>query len=446
MVYKRFDINVILRILFISISIFLLFYLIQDTSFYATIFIVCIAIIVQIYLLIKYIENTNKEISRFFYSIRYSDFTQNFKSKIKGAGFEELNNSFAEVIEEFKKARSEKEENFHYLQIIVQHINIGILAYTLDGSVELINNATKKLLGINSLRNISELKSKSEPLVKTLIEMRAGKKALVKIVDNNELIQLSIFAAEFKLRDKYIILVSLNNIQSELEEKEMEAWQNLIRVLTHEIMNSITPIVSLSSTVNNMLENSDKMLTEEDIEEFKAAVGTIEKRSKGLIHFVDDYRNLNRVPVPQFQIFKISLLFERIKNLLHEQLAKKNISFVCAVEPDNLEIMIDPDLIEQVLINLILNSINAFDKIPNPGIKLLGMIDNRGMINIQVIDNGKGIPEDLQEKIFIPFFTTKKEGSGIGLSLSKQIMKAHKGGISVKSHVNAGTTITLKFT
>ncbi|MGB8320115.1 MAG: ATP-binding protein, partial [Ignavibacteriaceae bacterium] len=416
------------------------------TSFYATIFIVCIAIIVQIYLLIKYIENTNKEISRFFYSIRYSDFTQNFKSKIKGAGFEELNNSFAEVIEEFKKARSEKEENFHYLQIIVQHINIGILAYTIDGNVELINNATKKLLGINSLRNISELKGKSEPLVKTLIEMRAGKKALVKIVDNNELIQLSIFAAEFKLRDKYIILVSLNNIQSELEEKEMEAWQNLIRVLTHEIMNSITPIVSLSSTVNNMLENSDKMLTEEDIEEFKAAVGTIEKRSKGLIHFVDDYRNLNRVPIPQFQIFKISLLFERIKNLLHEQLAEKNISFVSAVEPDNLEIMIDPDLIEQVLINLILNSINAFDGIPNPGIKLLGIIDNRGMINIQVIDNGKGIPEDLQEKIFIPFFTTKKEGSGIGLSLSKQIMKAHKGGISVKSQVNNGTTITLKFT
>ncbi len=446
MVYKRFNINVIFRILFISISIFLLFYLIQDTSFYATIFIVCIAIIVQIYLLIKYIENTNKEISRFFYSIRYSDFTQNFKSKIKGAGFEELNNSFAEVIEEFKKARSEKEENFHYLQIIVQHINIGILAYTIDGNVELINNATKKLLGINSLRNISELKGKSEPLVKTLIEMRAGKKALVKIVDNNELIQLSIFAAEFKLRDKYIILVSLNNIQSELEEKEMEAWQNLIRVLTHEIMNSITPIVSLSSTVNNMLENSDKMLTEEDIEEFKAAVGTIEKRSKGLIHFVDDYRNLNRVPIPQFQIFKISLLFERIKNLLHEQLAEKNISFVSAVEPDNLEIMIDPDLIEQVLINLILNSINAFDGIPNPGIKLLGIIDNRGMINIQVIDNGKGIPEDLQEKIFIPFFTTKKEGSGIGLSLSKQIMKAHKGGISVKSQVNNGTTITLKFT
>ncbi len=445
MVYKRFNINVILRILLLSISIFLLFYLINDTSFYATIFIICIAIIVQIYLLIKFIENTNKEISRFFYSIRYSDFTQNFKSKIKGAGFEELNNSFTEVIEEFKKARSEKEENYHYLQIIIQHINIGILAYTLDGNVELINNATKKLLGINSLRNILELNSKNERLVKTLKEMRAGKKALVKIEDNNELIHLSIFAAEFKLRDKHIILVSLNNIQSELEEKEMEAWQNLIRVLTHEIMNSITPIVSLSSTVNNMLENSDKKLTDEDIDEFKIAVSTIEKRSKGLIHFVDDYRNLNRVPVPQFQIFKISVLFERIKNLLHEQLALKNISLVCAVEPENLEIMIDPDLIEQVLINLILNSINAFNGISNPTVKLLGIIDSRGIINIQVIDNGKGIPEDLQDKIFIPFFTTKKEGSGIGLSLSKQIMKAHKGGISVKSQLNTGTTITLKF-
>ena len=326
MAYKRFSLVIVFRIIILSLSIFLFFYLIQDTSFYATIFIIGIAIILQVYLLIKYIENTNKEISRFFYSIRYSDFTQNFKSKIKGAGFEELNNSFTEVIEEFKKTRSEKEENFHYLQIIVQHINVGILAYTLDGNVELINNAAKKLLGINSLRNISELNEKSNSLANALMEIRAGKKALVKVIDNNELIQLSIFAAEFKLRDKHIILVSLNNIQSELEEKEMEAWQNLIRVLTHEIMNSITPIVSLSSTVNNMLENSGNNLSGENIEEFKGAVNTIEKRSKGLIHFVDDYRNLNRVPVPHFQISKISVLFDRIKNLLHEQLTLKNIS------------------------------------------------------------------------------------------------------------------------
>ena len=225
----------------------------------------------------------------------------------------------------------------------------------------------------------------------------------------------------------------------------MEAWQNLIRVLTHEIMNSITPIVSLSSTVNNMLENSGNNLSGENIEEFKGAVNTIEKRSKGLIHFVDDYRNLNRVPVPHFQISRISVLFERIKNLLHEQLTLKNIKFTSAVEPDDLELMIDPDLIEQVLINLILNSVGAFNGIVNPDIKLLGKIDNRGAILIQVVDNGKGIPEELQEKIFIPFFTTKKEGSGIGLSLSKQIMKVHKGGISVKSEVNAGTTVTLKF-
>ena len=445
MAYKRFSLVIIFRIIVLSISIFLFFYLIQDTSFYATIFIIGVAVILQVYLLIKYIENTNKEISRFFYSIRYSDFTQNFKSKIKGAGFEELNNSFTEVIEEFKKTRSEKEENFHYLQIIVQHINVGILAYTLDGNVELINNAAKKLLGINSLRNISELNEKSNSLAKALMEIRAGKKALVKVVDNNELIQLSIFAAEFKLRNKHIILVSLNNIQSELEEKEMEAWQNLIRVLTHEIMNSITPIVSLSSTVNNMLENSGNNLSGENIEEFKGAVNTIEKRSKGLIHFVDDYRNLNRVPVPHFQISRISVLFDRIKNLLHEQLTLKNIALTCAVEPEDLEIMIDPDLIEQVLINLILNSVSAFDGTLNPDIKLLGRIDNRGAILIQVVDNGKGIPEELQEKIFIPFFTTKKEGSGIGLSLSKQIMKVHKGGISVKSEVNAGTTVTLKF-
>ena len=445
MAYKRFSVVVTMRVIVLALSIFLFFWLARNVTFDVTVVIIFILISYQIYSLIKYVNVTNRELARFFSSIRYSDFTQNFKTSIRGTGFEELSNSFTEVINDFKNTRKEKEENFRYLQTIIQHINVGILAYTLDGNIELINNATKKLLRIRALRNILDLETKSKELFESLKKIRAGEKILIKVADNHELLQIAIYGAEFKMRDKHIILVSLNNIQNELEEKEMEAWQNLIRVLTHEIMNSITPIVSLSATVNNMLENTGEIISAESAGDIKNAMNTIEKRSKGLIHFVDDYRNLNRVPAPNFQIFKISNLFERINNLLHEQIASKYISFTYNVDPFNLEITADPDLIEQVLINLILNSVNAKYNTPEPAIKLLGKLDNNGNTVIQVIDNGCGIPADLQDKIFIPFFTTRQEGSGIGLSLSKQIMRAHKGGISVSSVPDKETNFTLRF-
>ncbi len=445
MVYKRFSLIITFRIILICLCVFLLAYVITDTSLYATIFILSIIIIIQIYSLIKFVEKTNKDISRFFNSIRYSDFTQNFKSNIKGAAFEDLSDSFMEVIDEFKKTRKEKEENYRYLQTIVQHISIGILAYTPDGNVELLNNAAKKLLKINSLRYISDLNSLSKSLVSSLLKIRTGEKILEKVIDNNELLQLSIFAAEFKLGTKHIILVLLNNIQSELEEKEMEAWQNLIRVLTHEIMNSITPIISLSSTVNNILENTGEQISVETINDVREAITTILKRSNGLIHFVDSYRSLTRIPAPNFSIIKLAVLFDRLKKLLNEEFIKRNINFSYKIEPSNLELTADQDLIEQVLINLITNSISAISNCAEPCIQLIGKFDNRGIINIQVTDNGKGIPEDLQEKIFIPFFTTKKEGSGIGLSLSRQIMRIHKGGISVNSFPDKETVFTLRF-
>jgi two-component system nitrogen regulation sensor histidine kinase NtrY len=451
MVYKRFSVIIIIRTFFLCISVFGLFYLVTSTNLYATMFILTLVIAYQVYALIQYVEKTNREIARFFSSIKYSDFSQSFKSSIKGTAFEELSGAFSEVMEEFRKTRTEKEEHFRYLQTIVQHVGVGLLAYTDNGNVELINTAAKKLLKVHGLINISELADSSRQLVESLTKIKAGDRILIKVSNNNELSQLSIYAAEFKLRSNHYTLVSISNIQNELEEKEMEAWQNLIRVLTHEIMNSVTPIVSLSSTANTLLGNIDQKLkaknslSSDELEDVTGALNTIEKRSKGLLHFVDDYRNLTRIPAPNFQVVKISSLFERIKKLFSEQLNEKNIICRCTVEPENLEVIADPDLVEQVIINLILNSIKALTAAENPEIKLIGKFDNRGSIIMQVIDNGDGIPEDLQEKIFIPFFTTRKEGSGIGLSLSRQIMRAHKGGITVSSIPGKETIFTLKF-
>ncbi len=451
MAYKRFSLIILFRTALLCISIFILFYLITDTHLYATTFIVGLLIIYQIYLLIHFAQRTNREIARFFNSIKYSDFSQSFRSSIKGSAFEELNGAFSDVIEEFKKTRAEKEEHFRYLQTVVQHVGTGLLAYTDNGDVELINTAAKKVLKIHGLKNISELNNFSMQLVDALNKIKAGDRILIKVADNNELSQLSIYAAEFKLRNNHYTLVSISNIQNELEEKEMEAWQNLIRVLTHEIMNSVTPIVSLSSTASSLLEEinnkleSDKSLNSDELEDITGALNTILKRSKGLLHFVDDYRNLTRIPAPNFQLVKIAALFDRIKKLFSEQLDEKNIVCICSVDPNDLEVTADPDLIEQVLINLILNSIKALTDTAGPQINLLSKFDGHGNIIIQITDNGHGIPQELQEKIFIPFFTTRKEGSGIGLSLSRQIMRAHKGGLTVSSVTGKETTFTLRF-
>jgi nitrogen fixation/metabolism regulation signal transduction histidine kinase len=451
MVYKRFGTIVFVRIIFLSLSIFVLFYLFDETKLIATTFIVFIIIIIQIYSLIHFVQKTNREIARFFSSVKYSDFSQSFKFNIKGSAFEELSSSFSEVIDEFRKARTEKEEHFRYLQTVVQHVSIGLLAYTSDGNVELINNAAKRLIKINNIKNISELSAISNSLLEALLKISAGEKILVKIADGNELSQLSIHAAEFKLKGNHYKLSSISNIQSELEEKEMEAWQNLIRVLTHEIMNSVTPIVSLSSTASLLLEEVDKKIKAvcdpsiDNLDDVKEALNTIIRRSKGLLHFVDDYRNLTRIPVPNFQIIYITSLFERISKLFSDQLKEKNIKFTYTTQPAGLEVTADPDLIEQVIINLILNSFNAVSNMPAPEINLLGTIDNYGKVMIQVADNGKGVPEELYDKIFIPFFTTRKDGSGIGLSLSRQIMRLHKGGITVKSIPKKETIFTLRF-
>ncbi|MGH7455696.1 MAG: sensor histidine kinase, partial [bacterium] len=354
---------------------------------------------------------------------------------------------FNEVIEQFRRARSEKEEHFRYLQTVVQHVGIGLIAFGQDGEVSLINTAAKRLLHIPHLKNIKTLEAFSKPLVETLFKLRSGEKALIKADDRNDILQLAIYATEFKLREQQFTLVSLQNIQSELEEKEMEAWQNLIRVLTHEIMNSVTPIASLASTVNDLLDTQkpDQKISGESITDMQGALRTIQKRSEGLLHFVDAYRTLTKVPRPNFKIFSIAELFGQVQQLLHAHVAEKAIDFRAIVKPESLELTADAELIEQVLINLLLNAIHALDGKPGGSIKLLAAMDERGRTIIQVADNGPGIVPEVLDKIFIPFFTTKPNGSGIGLSLSRQIMRLHRGAISARSEPNVETVFTLRF-
>lgn len=451
MVYKHFRFQIIFRILLLVFTLLLIFFLHQETAYAVSTIILSVLFVTQIIFLIRYTEQTNRKLARFFEAIRYSDFTGTFTGNEAGRSFEELNRQFNEVIEAFKKTKTEKEENFNYLLTVIQHVSIGVLVFKKDGQVDVYNNAVKRLLQIKHLRNIRELNSVSNELTTTLLEARAGEKKLVKLFVDDELLQLSIYATEFLMHGEKYMLVSLQDIHPELEHKEVESWQMLIKVLTHEIMNSITPISSLASTVQDILKEHLKMhpnLHEdesEDLENITSAISTIEKRSKGLLNFVELYRNLTRIPKPHFRYFSIRDSFQRNLGLMEDKFEKRGISVSTKIFPADLKLLADPDLIDQVLINLLLNAIDAVKETENPEIVLMASVNLNNRTVLEVSDNGTGISHDVMDKIFMPFFTSKKTGSGIGLSLSRQIMHMHKGSLSVRSQMGQGSTFTLVF-
>jgi len=452
MVFKNFAINIIVRVILLSLTMFLFFYLVFKTEYIATLVLIAAIIIYQIWSLVFYVNKTNRYLVSFLEAINYSEFSRSFRVEGLGVAFDELKVAFNAVIKNFQNLRNEKEEQYMFLQNVMQHIEISMIAYHPDGTIELFNNATKKLFRRNNLRNISDLSNVSEDLVKVFSTIKSGNKKLVKINDDNDLLQLSIYAKEFKLNDQLLTLVSIQNIQPELDDKEMDSWQKLISVLTHEIMNSITPIASLSSTVNSMIGQvkSDEILelppsVQETIDDIQNALETINKRSTGLLHFVETYRSLTRLPKPNFSIFKVQSMFDDIERLMKEEMKSDNINITFSIQPDKLEMTADMELLEQVMINLIKNSAHALEGKANPKIDVSAKLNERGNIILQVTDNGQGILPDVIDKVFIPFFTTKTKGSGIGLSLSRQILRLHGGTITVHSIPEKETTFTLKF-
>jgi len=416
-------------------------------------FLLGVLLILQIFSLINYIEKTNRIVTSFLESVRFSDFSRTFQVEGLGSSFDNLKRAFNKVIEDFQQIRTEKEEHYFYLQQIISHVEIGIVAYQKDGTVEMINNSAKKLFNVQSLKNIQLLETWSPGLKSVFFDIKPGGNELIKVKKGEDILQLSIYATQFIINERDIILVSIKNIQSELEEQEMKAWQKLIRVLTHEIMNSIAPIASLTSTVNVMVKEVAKELRPQitgdfDTETFDdiiEALETVHKRSTGLIHFVEKYRDLTKIPNPNFRIYKIKEQFENIYNILKKEIDEYEINFNIIVVPEMLEVTADEQLIEQVLINLVKNSIHALESVEKGEIKLNAYINNNGKRVMQIYDNGQGIIKEVGEKIFIPFFTTKSSGSGIGLSLSKQIMRLHGGNIKVVSEPFVETCFTLTF-
>ncbi len=439
------------RVGLLTLTIFLLSYTLYSDAFIITQLVIFILFGLQVYALIKFMDKGNNELMNFLNSIRYDDISYTYKTDSKNEDINKLNNELNKVLKNLREVRKEKEADFQYLKNIVQHVGIGLITFDKEGKIQIMNTAAKKLLKVNQAEAIEDLNVVSPSLVEIFRRLRTGGRDLIRLEIGGDIVQLAIYAIELTLRGDEFKLVSIQNIQSELEEKEMEAWQNLVRVLTHEIMNSVTPISSLANTVEEelktQLSNDQDVnhITNDEVEDLHLAIQTIKKRSQGLIRFVQDFRNLTHIPKPKIAEIEIDCLLNELLLLLKNEAESNGINIKVRIDPKNLTINADKELIEQVLINLIKNAIQAFDEQTNRLVEISAYMDEKSRPVISVKDNGNGIDDEALEKIFIPFFTTKKTGSGIGLSLSRQIMRQHQGMLGVKSKLDEGTEFFLRF-
>jgi two-component system, NtrC family, nitrogen regulation sensor histidine kinase NtrY len=450
MAFEDFRLRVAIRVILMGISMAALVYTAMDSTMFISAFILAGMVVFQLVELYRYISKTNRKLTRFLESVKYSDFASGFSADNKlGRSFKNLNLAFNQVLDAFRKARSEKEEHLLYLNTIVEHVSTGLISFDSEGSVELINATAKKFLKTETLRNIEDLIEKQSQLYKVLFDLPTGKSALFRLEGD---IQLSVTATEIILRGKKVKLVALQNIQPELQKKELEAWQNLTKVLRHEIMNSITPIASLTSTLKDVLmedlkevEGGRYELNEEAVGDLQDGLSTIAGRSQGLIKFIDAYRDYTSIPLPKIKSISIEDLFDHISQLLKVEIRKSKVDLTFLVEPPAMILHADEELMEQVLINLIKNAIEALGDQTHPKINLIATRNELENPQITITDNGHGIVREALEQIFVPFYTTKKRGNGIGLSLSRQIMQLHNGTLTVDSELDVKTEFTLKF-
>lgn len=449
MVYRKFSVGISFRILVITALLFLAVWLYLSQDLILAPLLLGLGVVLMAGEMIYFVNSINQKLARFLDSIRFADFSSSFTSDSKmGTSFREVNKAFNEVMEAFKQTRAEKEEQMLFLQVIIQHINTGIISFNAEGKIGVINNAAKHLLQIPQFRNISDLGRLSSQLLKEVMEIKTGQRLSFKV---NPSITLIIQSTSLKMGGQSWTLLSFQNINAELQSNELEAWQNLTKVLRHEIMNSITPISSLVESLRTIIDEDSYvqqegfLIKKEGFQDIQEGLDTIANRSKGLVNFVNAYRDYTNIPQPKKELVSVQSLIENVFNLMRGDLKSKEIFVQKEINPENLEIHCDPDQITMILINLMKNSAESLLNQADRQIKIraIGQGDLGSLIQIE--DNGSGIVPEALERIFVPFYTTKKTGSGIGLAISRQIMNLHRGSLTVESEPGKRTVFSLNF-
>ena len=400
--------------------------------------------------LIHYLVRIRRDLLKLVLALRNEDPTIRFKMEKGDPFFSEIHSGFNEIITNFRLIRLDKEAEHQFFRATVDHISFGILAFDQEGRVELVNDAFLDLFRLKGLGHLDSLAEVSAELPGTFRQLSLQKESLKQILVAGHMYHLIFLVSRFKIRQQEITLISVRDISREMDRNELEAWQKLLRVLRHEILNSISPIKLLASNLSGMLQPEGKMvplpsMTPAEIDEMKTGLETIHRRAAGLSNFLDAYSNLYRVPDLQMEPVRAGELLERIMTLFREQFQENGIARSTECPDPELEILMDERMIEQVVINLVKNSVDALREREKPSIQLYaGIRDGRPVIGVK--DNGKGIPADQLESIFIPFYSTREGGTGIGLSFSQHVMRLHQGQLKVNTVQGSGSEFQLVFT
>ena len=404
-------------------------------------------VIYQVVEFIRYQSKTHEELGQFVEAVHYRDFSRYFDVKHASADIQPLRQGFNEINTTFKVISKEKETQYQYLQKILELVDTGILSYELEsGEVVWMNESLKRMLQLPYLKTIQSLEKRDRVLFEEVSSLQPGESRIGTAHLERSFFKVLLSATAFQTEGKKYKLIAFQNVNEALDETESKAWQKLLSVMTHEIMNSIAPISSLANTLKGRLQQS---LLEPGnpvaVEDLEVGIETIKRRSEGLLKFAETYRNLNKITQLKLKNVYARELFANLHQLMQPTFEQKNIELEIILRDTDLSFEADPSLIEQVLINLMVNAIEAVKEQENPKIILSADSNEKRKAIIRVADNGSGMPEEVIDKIFIPFFSTKKSGSGIGLSLCKQIMMLHKGNIQVQSVEGRGTVFSLHF-
>ncbi len=411
-------------------------------------FSMCLLVFIMvIYNFFRYFSKRFEVIDDFFEAVKYRDFSRNYLAENKTEDIRRLFTGFNTINQTVREMNSEREVQYLYLQKILEMIDIGILAYYLESGETLwINEAFQQLMDVPRFKNIKFVNSRTPEIYQQLFDNYYLEPANLDLKIRNENMKVIASHSIFKVEERSCKLIVVHNIDDTINKTESEAWKKLLSVMTHEIMNSIAPISSLANTLKTSVRNTmDDSLHELDLEDLDAGLGSIEKRSDGLMKFAKTYRSLNKVTSLSKETILLKDLFHDIEQLMRSSNSLKKDTLRFVVADEKLEIEADSYLLEQVLINLILNAIEASQNEENPQVLVKAVQKANGRKMIAVVDNGPGIPQEIKDKIFVPFFTTKKQGSGIGLSLSRQIMTLHGGKIQIDNIQSRGAQVSLVF-
>ncbi len=446
-IFKRYQERILIRVLVMFLLLSLASFLLVK-GMYSQLMIVLAFVIFSLIDFYNFHRKAQQEVEQFVEAIHYRDFSRYFDVKEAPIELQSLRHGFNEINSTFKLMGREKETQYQYLQKILELVNTGILSYEpKSGEVGWMNESFKNMLGVPYLKTINSLERRDANLYQEILAVRPGQNKIVSLTKDKNVYKTLMAATAFQTDGRVYKLVAFQDVNEALDETEAKAWQRLLSVMTHEIMNSVAPISSLAETMLHRLQESARLLQGQPgaLEDLELGIGTIQRRSEGLMKFAETYRSLNKITTLNLKKVYARDLFENLHVLMEPTLEQKNIEMDILLLDTDISLEVDRNLIEQVLINLVVNAIDAVKENAEPRITLAAYAGSSGRTIIKVGDNGMGMSPEVMDNIFIPFFSTKKSGSGIGLSLCKQILLLHKGNIQVQSVQGVGSSFLLHF-